>query len=366
MRRVALACAAAVALSGAPANAGDTVYISGRVLDHTGTPVAGAHVSYELRPKPELYNQQDCPMRPWEIQCKVHKVAGRTDAAGRYKLPVKKTSFLATKRSHDLVITDRAITGAKAPARTAITMYFTGKSETIPDLPLWRGRAQLSAADQSGGRTLSVDAVPATLGRPYSTGPVVELMQGSGVAWRFEEVTAERRVDARVVETGTTGIRVSERRILGRLFPQYQSTVWAVSGALKPISRGTTCATYGRDDAVLPLSGCRFTDGRLATPIPTTYQRVGGKSCDVKSLCAHPKWVQVDLGAAEQVGAVAVRGCVPPAVEVSPDGTVWLPYPTHDFGDGLLVGLPLPARYVRVDLSPCAYKATEISVFAPA
>jgi len=97
-----------------------------------------------------------------------------------------------------------------------------------------------------------------------------------------------------------------------------------------------------------------------------SYQRAGGKACDVASQCDHPKWVTVDLAALTLVDALAVRGCTPAAVEVSPAGSAFVGYPVRDLGDGLLVGAPVLAEHVRVDLSRCAYTATEISVFEPA
>lgn len=366
MRLRPLALAALLGLAGlsAPADAAPVVHVSGRVVDGAGKPVRGATVSFELHPDRTLYNQHDCPVRPHEIQCKVHKVARTTDAAGRYRLPVKLSSYLASTRSHLLVVTDRPGIGT-VPARTSITTYFPRKAMDIADLPLWRGRATLEPFGPQR-RTLHVDPLPASYGRRYTTGPVVELVQGDAAAWRFPEVTEDRLVDARLVESGTTAIRAHDTALLGRLVVTYRSTAYPVTGAVRPLSRGAACATYGKDDAVLPLSGCRFTDGKLAAPIDVAYQRAGNKACDVASQCDHPRWLRIDLRTAQPVGAVAVRGCAPAAAEVSVDGTAYTPYPTHDFGDGLLAGLPLPARYVRVDLGKCVFKATEVSVFGPA
>lgn len=364
MRWLVAACAVALAVTAAPATASNTAYIRGRVVDGTGAGVRGATVSFELHPNRELYNQHDCPVRPWEIQCRVHKVAGKTDATGRYRLPVRIGSFLATQREHKLVITDRPSPGVKLPARTTVTFYFGGQSRDIAPLPVWRVRPTL-APYAAGLRTLHVDQPPASYGVPYSTGPVVELLQGSRVAWQFTEVVEDREVDGRALESGTTAIRARDTRVLSRLHPVYEGPAYAISGGLRPVSRGVPCATYGRDDAVLPLAKCRFTDGALATPIPASYQRAGGKACDVASMCDHPRWVRLDLGSPQPVGAVAVRGCAPKAAEVSLEGTVFAPFAATE-RDGLLVGVPAPARYVRVDLKHCVYKATEVSVFAPA
>jgi hypothetical protein len=368
MRRVAVACALGLAVTAVPAAAHShhVAYIRGRVVDGTGAGVRGATVSFELHPNRELYNQHDCPVRPWEIQCRVHKVAGKTDANGRYRLPVRLSSFLATKREHKLIVTDRPTPGATLPARTSITMYFPGTSVDVLDLPVWRARPTISPATVPGMRTLHVDPMPDRYGRPYTTGPVVDLLQGTRTAWQFTDVVEDRMVDGRLVEAGTTAIRARDAKVLGRQFPVYESPAYAISGAAaKPLSRGAACATYGRDDVVLPLSKCKFTDGALATPVDAQYQRAGGKACDVASQCDHPRWLRIDLGAPSLVGAVAVRGCPAKTAEVSAEGTVFAPFTATD-RDGLLVGVPAPARYVRVDLKHCVYKATEVSVFAPA
>lgn len=363
MRWVALACALGLAVGAAPASAGDTLYITGRVVDGNGAGVRGARVSFELHPNPEMWDQRDCAVRSWEIQCKVHRVAGTTDAAGRYRLPVRKGSYLAKPYEHRLIVTDRPSSAVKAPARTEVTFYFNGKSMPVRDLPVWRVRPTIDPA-APGVRTLHVPQLAGVYGRTYSTGPVAELLQGSAVAWRFTDVVEDREVDARTVEAGTTAIRAIEKGILGRLFPVYTSPAYAVSGGTRPLSRGRACATYGRDDAVVPLAGCKFTDGALTAPVSAAYQRASGKACEAKSQCAHPRWFRIDLGSAQPVGAVAIRGCKPVAAEMSLEGTVFAPYNVTE-RDGLLVGPPVPARYVRVDLKHCVYKATEVSVFAP-
>lgn len=368
MRVVAAACLLGVLGAAVPASAvrTGTVYVTGRVLDGTGRGVPGATVSFELHPDRTLYNQEYCPVRPWEIQCRVHKVARRTDASGRYRLPVDLSSFVATERKHRLVVTDAPRPGVVLPAQTETPLYFGGRSMQVADLPLWRGRVSLTAAQTPGKRLLHVEQQSAAYGRVYTTGPVAELLQGAAPVWSFAKVVADREVDGRVVEQGTTAVRATDSRVLGRLSPVYRSPAYAVGSPVRPASRGAGCATYGRGDVLLPLAGCKFTDGRLATPIDPTYQRAGNTACDVASQCANPRRVVVDLGSPHVVAAYAVRGCatVPPA-EVSVEGTAFVPYQTNDFGDGLRVGPPLPARYVRVDLSQCVFKATEISVFAP-
>ena len=364
MRLLATACLLGLLGLAAPASARSTVHVTGRVVDGSGRPVRGATVSFELRPDRTLYDQADCPVRPWEIQCKVHKVSARTGADGRYRLPVRLTSFLAMMRKHYVLVTDAPRPGVRTPAQTEVSVYFQKKPIALPDLPLWRARAAVTP-NVDGSRTLHVDPLTPAYGTRYSTGPVATLYQGGDAVWSFREVTEDREVDGRLVEAGTTSIRASDIAILKRFFVTYWSPGYVVTGGVRPISRAVSCTTYGRDDVVVPLAGCRLTDGRLATPIPAQYSRAGNKACEVPSQCSLPRRYVFDLGAPKQVGAVLVRGCTPGEAELSVEGTVFVPYPTHDFGDGLPVGAPLPARYVRVDLSKCAYKATEVSVFAP-
>lgn len=360
MRLLVAGLALASVCAAAPASAGGTVWITGRVVDSAGKPVSGAHVSYELRVDLTFFDQANCPVRPWDPKCRTHKVTDLTDAKGRYRLPVRLGTWLASPRSHDVVVTDRS-----GGAQTHVSVYFTRKSMEMTDLPVWRGRVTFDSVGPSH-RGVRVDPLPASLGRGQTQGPDVELLQGSAVVWRLKAVSDDQRIDNRVIEHGTTGVRAVNRAILGRLSATYWSSVTPVAGAVLPVSRGAECATYGKDDAVLSLASCRFTDGKLATAIPQAYQRAGGKGCDVASQCDHPRWVAVDLGALTMVNAVAVRGCIPEAVEVSPAGSVFTNYPFQDLGDGLLTGPAVLAEHVRVDLSRCTFKATEVSVFEPA
>ena len=364
LRSYAAACLLGLLGGAVPAAAASTVYVTGRVVDGSGRAVRGALVSFELRPDRSLYNQHDCPVRPWEIQCKLHRVAGRTDSAGRYRLPVRLSSYLATIRDHHIVVTDAPSRAYATPARTETSVYFTRVALKMPDLPLWRGKVSVGPV-ANGRRTLHVDQPSARYGTVYSTGPVVTLLQSGTPVWTFTEVTEDREVDARVVEAGTNGIEARDVRILARRPVTFHSPRYAVAGGVRPASRGAKCSTYGPGDTPVALGGCKYTDGRLGTPIDATYLRAGNKACDVASECTFPRRVVVDLGDVRAVGAVVVRGCTKAGgPEVSLEGTVFAPYPTQDLGDGLPVGPPLPARYVRVDLSKCTFKATEVSVFA--
>lgn len=343
----------------APASAGGTVYVTGRVVDGSGRGVSGARVVFSLSPDPTIYNEQHCPVRPWEIQCKTHSVAGTTRSDGRYKLPVRLSSYLASEKKHDLTVTDRS------GAETHLAFYFVRKSMPIVDIPIWKGRASVDP-DGPLHRIVHADALPPSYGTKYMPGSLVELVQGSTPVWQFPAVTEDRRVDARLVETGTTGVRAYTVAIRQRQYMTYRTPLYKIGGALRPVSRGATCATYGPDDTVLPLSGCRYTDGKLAAPIDPKYQQAGYRACTVASQCANPRSILVDLKSAQPVGALVVRGCVPESAAVSAEGTVFAPWVSHDFGDGALVGVPALARYVRVSLGKCAFGTTEISVFAPA
>ncbi|HWL36971.1 MAG TPA: carboxypeptidase-like regulatory domain-containing protein [Frankiaceae bacterium] len=358
VRLIAVAALLGLAPLGVPADAASTVHVSGRVIDASGKGVAGARVEFALRPDPMLYNQQYCPVRPWEIQCRVHRVTGTTRADGRYSLPVKLSSYLASEKKHDLVVTDRS------GAQTAVQFYFVRKPMTVKDMPIWRGRASIDP-DGPLHRTLHVDALAPFYGTLYMQGALVHLMQGSAPAWQFTTVKDDRRVDGRIVETGITGIKAYQVAIRERQYLTYSSPVYKVPSAVRPLSRGAACATYGPDDKLLPLAGCKYTDGRLTTPISAKYQQAGYKSCNSASQCANPRHVLLDLKTVQPVGAFVARGCVPGELEVSAEGTAFAPWPTATLGDGAYVGPPVLARYVRVDLAKCAFKATELSVFAP-
>jgi hypothetical protein len=358
LRSAAVAALVGLASFGVPAVAASTVHVSGRVIDGSGRGVAGARVEFSLRPDPTIYNEHDCPVRPWEIQCRVHRVTGTTRSDGTYSLPVRLSSYLASEKKHDLVVTDRA------GAQTSVQFYFVRKPMSIPDLPIWRGRASVEP-DGPLHRTLHADALTPFYGTLYSPGALVHLLQDSAAAWQFTAVKEDRRIDGRLVEAGTTGIRAYQVAIRERQYLTYASPVYKVGGAVKPVSRGAACATYGPGDKLLPLAGCKYTDGRLTTAISSKYQQAGYTSCNTPSQCANPRHVLIDLKSVQPVGAFVARGCVPGEIEVSAEGTAYVPWPTTTLGDGAYVGPPVLARYVRVDLSQCAFRATELSVFAP-
>ena len=364
---LAAACLLGLLGSAAPAVAKTTVHVSGRVLDGAGKPVRGARVTFLLPVDRSGTSQFTCFEATKEPACREHSVAATTDANGRYRLPVKLSSPLAAPLKHTLTVVDRGGSASLPPAKTQMYVYFARKDIDNVNVRLWRGRSSV-ARGADGTRTLHVDPLTTAYGTLYTKGARAELLQNGAVAWTYIDVKADREVDPRTVEAGTNGIRAVDTAIVGAHVVTYWSPGYSVKDGLKPLSRGRPCSAYGRDDALLKLAGCRFTDGKLATTIDIKYQLAGNKACTSGSLCDHPRWVMVDLGGTRTVDAVVTRGCDPGDAEVSLEGSVYVPFQKSDDAEnGVFAGLvPLPARYVRVDLGRCPFSVTELSVFEPA
>jgi hypothetical protein len=367
-----------------PASAGGAATVTGRVLDQSGKPVAGAYVRL-TRPAEDhgggflggLFGFFDalacafvaitgdrCDYGP-------DSVAARTDAAGRYTLRLPYDRYVSGADTDTLEIVGKG--GGAAPPRLETKVAFPGRSVKLRDYRLWGQAAHLDPVTPLH-RTLHVDPLPSALGSAKDD-PDVWLLQGTRRVWSFGAVPRDRQVDTRIAEHGTTSAQASVVARLGSYDVTYTSTARAVRDTVKPLSRGRSCFAYGAKEKPLRLSGCRFSDGRLGDPVSGTYRSASGKAC---TTCANRERLLVDLAEPGVVGAVVVRGCgadgwygLPNAsgrapVEVSVEGTRFVPYPTGSpAGDGVAVGLPLPARYVRIDLSSCRSVPTEVSVFAP-
>jgi hypothetical protein len=217
------------------------------------------------------------------------------------------------------------------------------------------------------------EPLAAAFGSPREAVPGVELLQDHASVWHYADAEDDHYSDVRTLEAGTTGAR----EIATASLPHgYRVTYWSravpVPAGVKPVSRSAACAVYGSNDALLPLAGCRYTDGRLADELDWRYSSANGKACRFPSAtCPHPLWVRFDLGSLQVIQAAVVRGCSVDETElgtfpaeVSVDGATWLPFlATNPYSD-LEYALPTPARYVRVDLRSCgAFAPTEVSIF---
>jgi hypothetical protein len=381
----AAAAALAVLATATPAAASPpTAVVTGRVLDGRGRPVRGVHVVFTKTAFEEPRSWVDglaCALSlglactDWRPDTTPMSTSATTDAAGRYRLRVRLDWRVGRAGDHDFVLT--APSGVvRAQTRTVVD-YERRRTTTLRDFRLW---GQVASADEVNAlhRRLHVDPLPASYGSA-SRHPTFRLLQGARTVEAWHEHTGDRTVDTRLVEAGVDGAAAEIDADLDGYEVYYRSAVRAVTGQVRPLSRGRSCYAYGRDDKPLRLRGCRFTDGRLAEHTTKKYREANGAACRDGSRCDHPGWLLVDLGKPQLVNAVVLRWCggnfsglglsdLDGVIQTSPEGTVWLPFqnvqPTRD---GVLVGAPTLARYVRLDLTRCTSSdaPTEVAVFAP-
>jgi len=347
-----------------PASAATPITLSGRVLDETGRPVAGAIVRARLTLYKEVEEDVwsgifdglvwglgcafslglacDFPGSDEDETVNVGAAAG-TDRNGRYVLRYSgydTTWEIVSGVANDVEITAPALVRGTDPATTSTSSaYVTGA--TLPTFRLWLRGATVYAVSPTRRRLRA--GVPSVLGRPVRPAKV-SLVQGYQQVWSYGEVPRDRDVDSRVVENGTTGTQSTVTTAAGSMRIAYRSGVRPVTKPAVPLSRGKRCAD---GDVLLgrQIWGCPLTDGDLAEGPEESYSTV-----------------VVDLGELSVPEAYVVRECDVLGVATSVDGAVFLPVDTEEKERRVYTGKPdLPARYVRVRLDSCG--PAEVSVF---
>lgn len=367
LRRVlAAACLLAVAGTMAPANAAPVATVRGRVVDDTGTPVRGALVTFRQLPgRTGLAGIACIVLVFFDPACSAHTKVTHTDAVGRYTFVVRLDKYEGTTGARDLIVDDVGGTAGLPAARTTTRVAFLHESMTVPDLWVWRGRASIDPFAAPTHRTVHADKPGVAF--HVNGSPDVTLAQDGATVWTYRQVDRDRLVDARTVEAGTTSVRGRAVGLVQGLRVTYETRAYPVTNAVRPVSRGAKCWTYGAHDALLPYAGCAYTDGRLATVPDFAYARAKFKACTSASQCGHPNALLVDLGAPQVVSAFVLRGCGgSPTIETSVDGTLFTTYQgTTIVEPGLITGAPVPARYVRMSDTFCLAELSELSAFAP-
>lgn len=343
------------------------VRVSGRALDASGKPLAGARVL--------LVKQADigevlfgsilavgtlstiCYLPDPPALCAKAKTA-TADADGGYTFTLAgedTQGTLGTESTMNVVFA----TGQDKPSTT---ISFTAKDTEIrlPDARLWNSRARASVGPD--GIRVSWAGLPAAAAE--NADYAAQLFEADGSAlWTQPASGGRATLDARYLEDRRGGVAVSAGADLnggsgaGDLRASFLSPrlgVRATAGA--PPSRGDRCAPVtGTGPAVNGRFGrCAITDGDLDAPA-----RLTGKGVVVGAT--------VDLGSRRPIRLVVARGFAGQVLlEVSEDAKNFQVVAT---GSGSSVGLtpnaPTSARYVRLR-SPAGVDqslATEISVW---
>lgn len=367
MRRLlALVLLLAATVMAVPAQAAPAVTVRGRVLDADGRAVAGAAVEFVLPAEDfGFFGPLVCLLLFWSPPCQDHRVTGRTGSDGRYALRVPLNSYVAEAGSHEVRITDTGGTATRPAAHLLAVTPFRRKNLTLPDLRLWRPSVSLDPGTPLV-RRVHADPLPASYGKGDGNGVTVLLLQRSDVVGGWSRVERERVTDARTVEAGATGVDAVARATVGGLRVTYTSAAFPIEPGVRPVSRGRPCWTYGRNDALIPLRGCRFTDGKLSGWPDLDYLRPAWNACAGTTACKHREWLLVDLGSVQPVSALAVRGCHPDTFQTSLDGVTYRDLSGTTLAEPALYETPpTPARYVRIDARLCLSTLSELSVFAP-
>jgi hypothetical protein len=326
----ALFTALSLALTGCSFSSVDPdapVRISGRALDATGAPLAGAKVL--------LFKQADlgevlfgtvlavgslstiCLLPDPPALCRKARTA-TADQDGRYHFELTGEDTQGTLGTESTL--NVVFSGPAAEGSTTVSFSAKDTAVDLPDARLWRSSARVS---RSGGAIrLAWSRVPEAAGHDAAYSAQLFEADSQTALWSQPASGRAASIDPRILEDRPGTVAVSAGAVLsggrgtGTVRASYLSRRLPVQGtAGAPPSRGRPCApvtgtspaTDGR------FSRCAATDGHLDQPARLTAAE--------GSVVAG---VVVDLGAARPVDLVVARGFAGQfVVEVSVDGRAY-------------------------------------------
>jgi hypothetical protein len=346
-----------------------TVHVSGRALDASGKPLAGARVLlFKEANLGEVLLGSALVIGTLSTVCLLPEPPGicrearveETDEDGRYEFELEGSDTqgsLGTEATLNVVLS-----GPKAQGSTTVSFAAKATEVTLPDARLWRARP---AVDSSSNRIgLSWSPLPKAAGSDVAYS--AQLFEGEAQTpiWSQPATGSRSSIDPRILEDRSGAVAVGAAAELsggsgtGDVRASYLSarvSVAATAGV--PPSRGRPCAavTGPRARRADPAPDCPMTDGDLAA----AARLVGGKGV--------VSGVVIDLGSVRPIDLVVARGFAGQfLVEVSSDGTAWRMVGT-ELGTTVAVTPPgrPSARFVRVR-SPTGLDeslAAEVSVW---
>ncbi|HET9050630.1 MAG TPA: hypothetical protein VFO60_02940 [Candidatus Dormibacteraeota bacterium] len=326
------------------------VHISGRALDASGRPLAGARI--------QLFKEADLgeavfglvfavgtlgavcftPVAP--SICRSARIATAAgDGTFSYTLSGSDTQgSIGQASTLDVVVADPE--GGEQAASTTLRFEAQSSQVTLPDARLWDAAARLGEA--SGRISVDWRALPAEDGR--DTAYSVELDDSSRRAlWSQRAGGTSAVVDSRVVEDvsgSAVALATANLGDTGAVQGVYASRRLAFPRtAAVPASRGRPCAAVSAPSlATTPQPTCGVTDGNLVEAA-----HLQGAPGSVVS------GVVVDLGSTRPVSLVVPRGVTTDTiVEVSTDGAHYTTAATSSGGTVTLDLHGVRARYVRL------------------
>jgi hypothetical protein len=329
-----------------------TVQISGRALDASGKPLAGARVL--------LFKQADigevvfgavlavgtlstiCLLPEPPAICREARTV-TADDDGRYEFELKGSDTQGTLGTESTL--NVVFSGAKAQGSTTVSFIAKDEAVSLPDARLWRAAPKVS---RPGGRIqLSWSPLPRSAGSDATYSAQLFEADGQSPLWSQSVSGRTGSIDPRILEDQSgsvavsAGTELSGGRGTGEVRASYLSQrlpVGATAGT--PPSRGQPCAavtgtappTAGR------MSACAATDGDLKSPARLSSRKAGVVT-----------GVLVDLGTSHRVSLVVARGFAGQfLVELSDDGRAWRTVATNAGSAAVAVpGMP-SARFVRL------------------
>jgi hypothetical protein len=365
----------AAAQAAPSARAVTTVSVSGRVVDTTGRPVSGAVVTVGdnvpgLLIAIELFAcvfSLAAVLDP--LACGPHAVTATIRADGTFTARLPKGSPVQRAGTLRLSVRGMPVAVGLTGALTSTTRPYDGRTRSLGDLPLW----QPELRQVRDGDRVRMDVDPPPGAKSFSMR--LRSAGEKGVAWHLPvSKQGEIDVDARVLEPGTRSADgYADGAVAGHRAGFWSAGRPVAPAVAAPVSRKRPCSTYQDGGALMPIAGCPFTDGRLATELGLheALRLVGRPSCQYDDECsapAAPNAFVLDLGEVRVMRAVLLRDCGC-QVELSLDGTRWYPWLQErregTAGDVVVTGAPVPAQHVRLvgDVFT-SWRLREVSVFA--
>lgn len=331
------------------------VVVTGRVADQDGRGVARVRVEFSDDDGGLIafFRALGCVvsayttlgLAPSDPQfCGPDVVTTTSASDGSFRLLLPAGSPVAEAGLHHLFLTGHAAAPHLAAATTSRDVAYRGGRLALGTTLLWQPHVTVR---ELAGKT-SITIPPARGTKEDTTAPIIGT--DGGVAWHVKlDESGAAAVDDRVLETGTRAVTAFATSDHTR----YVAWQWPLTPTGTPTSRGKACSTYLVNGGLASFAHCPFSDGRLGTALglrgalkATPHNACSGSSC------AQPDTLVVDLHEIRTLKAVVWRGCVGCHVpELSLDGVNWLQWPGASVSggdEGVVTGLPTPARYVRV------------------
>ena len=319
----------------------EAVPVHGRVVDANGRPVAGALVSLTQEQGAfEAFFTAFAVLGTLGLACltdicELPYGEARSGADGRYTVYLEKVP-------DDYTL---AVGGKDGPLVTA-TVRFAGRPVRLPDVAVWSPAPYLERRGNEA--RVRFRSPPARLGSWVSAQALVADRNDRELV-RLDQARSGDAFDARLLEDAAARLSVTVR-VRSALGPTAYVARTAVSGGLRPVSRGKPCFEYGRAGRPIRQSPCGLTDGDL---VRNWSPKVADYSCGENNPC--DRRVMVDLGSARRLSFLVARGCDTffDEIESSVDGRTWTTLADRhtDVGDAhdvCALDLDTVARYVRL------------------